>query len=194
VLTTLVLAIAGCQNSVPSEAGESNTQRATDSEKVKPEDALAESLRAGSFQAGAAVDSIAEADGALKKLIAKTDAEIRSALDEAAEILASAAEGLTDAAAEAPTVEQVTQDFQAADDARLKRIDSASDALVELRLVHGSLDSLSEDLGSAFTKEIQDIVDLVSVAEDDAAGAVQAFGGELPAEETEEPTSSAPRP
>ena len=170
--TLLLLALAGC--SAPGDASEP----AVASQDVSPGAALYKSLRAGSFNLGAAQESLREAFGQAESLrdAQLAGSDLRNALAELADLLDSAGATLVDHALPPPPQSEVDADFAHFDEARLKAIEATNDALHDLREARGIAEGLYEEVPGLRTP-LDHLASLHSVAEEDLLSALESLGG-----------------
>lgn len=163
----LLVSVAGCSKPAPKPAPQQPAV-ATD-----PDSKLYEALREGAFRLNAASSSLGQALksslGILKQQ--KPGTEIFARLDEVVSLVDEAGEAVSEHSASPPDAPTVKQKFAAFDDRRLAAIQASNDALRRLDLAQKHL-SLAPK-----SKALDELGDVIELAQDEIEGAVVAFGG-----------------
>lgn len=172
----LVLILAGCGSDGGNKPAA--TQSADDGLTQPVEQDLAGQIRSGLVQIEASADSVSEAH---REVVAKRDAatgEVASALGEVADLVDSAGAGLVELVAEPPDPADVRSKPTKYESERKRLIAAVEDCLYDLREAVGILESLVENQAN-----LAELRDLVGLARDDVAEALEALGGVAPAPE-----------
>lgn len=148
------------------------------SKDLTPGAALYESLRAGAFNLGAAQETLREAFVQAEALrdAQLEGSDLRNALAEMSDLLDSAGATLVDHAVPPPPQSEIDAAFAKYDDARLKAIEAANDALHDLREARGIAEGLYEQVPGLRTP-LDHLASLHSVAEEDLLSALKSLGG-----------------
>lgn len=139
---------------------------------------------------GAAASSIAETLSAAQELIEAVpkNGDLAEGLSDATDLVDSAGAGIAEYGDDPPAKEDVSKNFSAFDDKRLKAVEAGNNALHDLREASGLFESLEEEAPASFQAKIAALRSLLAVAVDDLWSAIEAYGGTPePAEEPKAP-------
>ena len=153
--------------------------RTPESPAAPPPEAKAyEDYRAGLYSLNAAQQSLAEALSASQKLHAglPQGSEVEAGLQDIVYGVDSAGNTIADHAVDPPTQAEFDTDFSRHDDARLKAIEAINDALHDLREANGVAGDMAGRI-SGMQSVLQDLSDLMDVAEQDLLSALRSLGG-----------------
>lgn len=168
----LLLALGGCGSPEPAPS------TPEPSAQLSAGGALYESLRGGSFNLGAAQESLKQA---FEQAVALRNAQmegsqLRDALGEMADLLDSAGASLVDHSLSPPPKAEIEAAFGQFDEARLKAVEATNDALHDLREARGIAEGLYESVPGLRTP-LDHLATLTTVAEEDLLSALTSLGG-----------------
>lgn len=166
-----ILLLSACGSSTKPESTAVATKA---SPSAHSDDRLYLALRAGTYQANAALEAIRNADDLTKPLSNATEGEAKDALLELMDSLDTAGRALADHVEE-PDKAKVAADFAAADDGRLDAIDDMGKAKDEL----GHALDVAEELEKVAPPELKETHAQISGFVKEAIDAVDEGVGEL---------------
>lgn len=151
---------------------------AAEAPTAPPEAKAYEDYRAGLFSLQAAQESLAEALNASKHLMGDVaqGSEVSAGLEDIVYTVDSAGNTIADHVVEPPTEGDFNASFARHDDARLKSIEALNDALVDLRAANGVAREMASRI-AGMQGALQNLADLMDVAEEDLLSALRSFGG-----------------
>ena len=134
------LLVIGCSKNAVNDVASAQTKKV--SIPANPEQALFDQVRAGAYQIGSAIDSIATVRKTVRDMAAKEKGATSQALLKIADQLDAAGKALSDFSEDPPALEQFKKDFAGQDDKRLKAIDACNDSLDDLNEAQDILSAL----------------------------------------------------
>lgn len=184
LVAVALLPVWGCGGPEPAPSaapGSGGKTSETGAAPANPEKALREQLRSGLFQLDACAASVEEALVAARGASKRASGEAQQGLLDVIDMLDSAGGTVADHLGESPGEDQVKVDYTGQDERRIRAIAAANDAHTELGEAAGLAGSLVEVATPPVRAEIEELVNLIEVAVEDARGAVEALGGTVEA-------------
>lgn len=173
--------VCGCASRPPAVEREAPTKSAerTAGGPSDVETKLYEQCRAGSVQLAGVEGRIEEALRQTEAVASGAGKELAQGLKEATELLDSAGSSIGDYSEEPPPLAEFKKALLEHDERRLKAIEAANDALVDLQSASGVLAGL-EDSGPK-ARDVRRLLDLIASAIDDLSEAIETMGGKVEA-------------
>lgn len=143
-----------------------------------PEAQAYENYRSGLFSLQAAQESLAEALSASQQQMngVAQGSEVHAGLEDIVYSVDSAGNTISDHVSEPPTEADFNGNFGRYDDARLKAIEALNDALQDLRAANGVAREMASRI-AGMQGGLQNLADLMDVAEEDLLTSLRSFGG-----------------
>lgn len=173
----LLVLLCGCAPKSNGTVYQQPLETSYGREPDDPDKALAEQLREGSVQMSGASETVQSALLEARKAVKALEGEAKQAAQDVVDLLDDAGESVADASADPPSEADVKKDFVAADDERKKRIASGNDAFRSLETALGTLEGLESQVSG-----LSALKETVTLAMDDLADAVEAYGGKVESE------------
>ena len=167
----------GCGPKTPNPTYKPELETSYGREPEDPDIALADQLRQGAVQMSLASDTVQSALIEARSVAKSLSGELKLAAQDVIDLLDDAGESVAEGSADPPSEADIKKDFAASDDERKKRIEFGNDAFRSLETALGTLEGLESQLIGLAT-----LKDTVTLAMEDLADAIEAYGGKVESE------------